>query len=113
LAKVIRAKHDKNVYIGDIKAPNILVEKLKDSWKFYFVDTDRITFGRRVSVRRMAKNFAQLHTSIPICITRSDRVRFLLSYFKNDRLEKRQREVIRRILSESKKRMAVQMTPIE
>ncbi|MBW1679689.1 MAG: hypothetical protein JRJ08_06055 [Deltaproteobacteria bacterium] len=113
LSNAIRDLHDKQVYFGDLKAPNILVEKLKDSWKFYFVDTDRITFNRRISVRRMAKNFAQLHTSIPVCMSRSDRIRFFLYYYKNNHLLTRQKELIRRIIKESKKRLTVEMTPLD
>jgi len=112
-AHAIRELHNKGVYIGDLKAPNILVEETNAGCRFYFVDTDRISFDRPVSERRAIKNFAQIHTSIPWCMSRTDRLRFLLAYCGNDRLHKNHKTIIKRVLQESKKRLAVVMTPLE
>ncbi|HNR13893.1 MAG TPA: lipopolysaccharide kinase InaA family protein [Thermodesulfobacteriota bacterium] len=113
-AAAIRSLHDKKIYLGDLKAPNILVERALQEWVFYFVDTDRVTFEQPVSLRRIVKNFAQLHTSIPWCMTRTDRLRFLVAYLGRDRFRMRYKKaIIRNVLRESSKRLAVHMTPIE
>lgn len=159
LAKTIRLFHDKEIYHGDLKACNILVEELpqdsnfsftgqkhdadseliplspplakgdlggfkdpvgsemtegrgpKQGWQFYLIDYDRVVFDREISLRRRAKNLAQLHTSIPWCISRTDRMRFYNEYSKGLGLDKK--PFLRKVLQFSASRIPVIMEPIE
>jgi tRNA A-37 threonylcarbamoyl transferase component Bud32 len=134
MARTIRLFHDKEIYHGDLKACNILVEEpsqqsansnqqsaiyqssplLKGdlgTWQFYLIDYDRVVFDREISLRRRAKNLAQLHTSIPWCITRSDRMRFYREYSKGLGLDKK--PFLRKVLQFSANRIPVLMEPIE
>jgi hypothetical protein len=125
------------IYHGDLKACNILVEErpqpsaishqqsliplspplLKGdiggfgAWQFYFIDYDRVIFDSEISFRRKAKNLAQLHTSIPWCITRTDRMRFYREYSKGLGLDKK--PFLLAVLQFSAKRIPVLMEPIE
>ncbi|MFQ5956861.1 MAG: lipopolysaccharide kinase InaA family protein, partial [Candidatus Brocadiales bacterium] len=83
-ARTIRSLHDKKIYHGDLKACNILVKEIpQGEWIFYFIDYDKVVFDQEVPLRRKIKNLAQLHTSIPWCITRADRMRFYHAYARN------------------------------
>ena len=112
LAQAVRLFHDKRIYHGDLKACNILVEEqAQGAWQFYLIDYDRVIFDSEISLRRRAKNLAQLHTSIPWCISRSDRMRFYREYSKGLGLDKK--SFIRTVLQFSAGRIPVLMEPIE
>lgn len=106
--------HRKKIYHGDLKAPNIFVhEQSPGLWNYYFVDYDRVNFEAKISMRRVSKNLAQIHTSIPECITGTDRVRFLKKYLDTTGSSSFKRYIINGVLRESKKRIAVTTRPIE
>ncbi|MFN3466367.1 MAG: lipopolysaccharide kinase InaA family protein [Candidatus Brocadiales bacterium] len=112
LVQAVRLFHDKRIYHGDLKACNILVEEqAKGTWQFYLIDYDRVIFDSEISLRRRAKNLAQLHTSIPWCISRSDRMRFYREYSKG--LELNKKTFLRTVLQFSAGRIPVLMEPIE
>lgn len=113
-AQAMRSLHDKKVYHGDLKACNILVKELpEDDWEFYFIDYDKVVFDHEISFRRRIKNLAQLHTSIPWCITWTDRMRFFKAYARNaDDIHSRT-EFLSEVMKESSKRIPVFMEPIE
>ncbi|HHT9118449.1 MAG TPA: lipopolysaccharide kinase InaA family protein [Candidatus Hypogeohydataceae bacterium YC38] len=113
-AQAIRSLHEKKTYHGDLKACNILVKEVSHGgWEYYYIDYDRVIFDKEVSFRRCVKNMAQLHTSIPWCITWADRMRFFKSYAQGTGLMSRKREFIRDVLRESAKRIPVVMEPLE
>jgi tRNA A-37 threonylcarbamoyl transferase component Bud32 len=117
VAKMVRLLHEKRIYHGDLKACNILVEERQNNpaegmtWQFYLIDYDRVIFDREISLRRRAKNLAQLHTSIPWCISRSDRMRFYREYSRGLGLDKK--DFLRTVLQFSARRIPVFMEPIE
>ncbi len=82
-----------------------------EAWQFYLIDYDRVMFDREISLRRRAKNLAQLHTSIPWCIGRTDRMRFYREYSKGLELDKK--SFIGKVLQFSASRIPVLMEPIE
>lgn len=113
-AQAIRSLHDKKVYHADLKACNILVKALPQGrWEFYFIDYDRVVFNQNISFRRRIKNLAQLHTSIPWCISWADRMRFYQAYAKNSDDIRSKTEFFREIMKESSKRIPVFMEPLE
>lgn len=113
-AQAVRSLHDKKVYHGDLKACNILVKELPgDWWEFYFIDYDKVVFDQEVSTRRRIKNLAQLHTSIPWCITWADRMRFYNAYSRNTDNIRSKAGFLGEVMRESSKRIPVIMEPLE
>lgn len=73
--------HGAGVYHGDMKAVNVLVDPRGRTPRFRLIDTDRVRlFARPVDRRRRWKNLAQLAASIPVGVTRTDRLRWFRRY---------------------------------
>jgi hypothetical protein len=81
VADLVRRLHADGVYYGDLKATNVFVDVSRGATSpvLALVDYDRVAFGRPVGFRRRVKNLAQLSASVPSCIGRTDRLRFLLA----------------------------------
>jgi len=80
LADHLGALHARGVRHGDLKGSNLLVTERADGFEFWLVDLARVRVGAPVSRRRRLAGLAQLDASMPLVITRSDRMRFLLRY---------------------------------
>lgn len=73
--------HVRGVYHGDVKSLHVLVEERAGGPAFVLIDTDRLRLlDRPVSLRRRLKNLAQLDASIPVSVTRTERLRWWLRY---------------------------------
>lgn len=73
--------HRKGVWHGDWKGCNWLVDENPAGFAFHLVDTDRVKFYRRpVPWRRRMRNLAQLAASIPMVVSRTDRLRWWRRY---------------------------------
>jgi len=113
-ARLFARLHGAGVYHGDTKATNVLVlEGGELGWEFLLVDTDRVVFRSRVGRRRRIKNLAQLHASVPICVTRADRLRFFREYVGEGPLGEEDKRTVRRIEGECRRKRRVGATPIE
>ncbi len=78
--------HRAGIWHGDWKGCNWLVEERGRAFSIRLVDTDRVRFLRRVSWARRMRNLAQLAASIPVCVTRADRLRWFRRYALASRL---------------------------
>jgi len=76
-ARDLRRLHALGVFHADLKATNVLVRGAE----FLFVDLDAVRFARDVAERERMLNLAQLNASLTPPLTRTDRLRFLRSYF--------------------------------
>ncbi len=102
--------HRRGVYHGDLKAVNVYVG---EDGRFTLVDYDRVRFGRRVGFRRRVKNLAQLAASIPVCITRTDRLRFFRAYAGDPETARRLAAFNRGVERACRRKIVVRMEPIE
>lgn len=77
------ALHNGGVYHGDLKGVNVLVEQGPRVVGFRLIDTDRCRFfpyPDPVDRRRCVKNLTQLAASIPVTVTRTERLRWYRRY---------------------------------
>ena len=81
--------------------------------RFILVDYDRVTFGNSVSHRRRIKNLAQLAASIPVCITKTDRLRFWTAYAFDDDSISGRAAYNDGVVAACEKKIMVRMSPIE
>jgi tRNA A-37 threonylcarbamoyl transferase component Bud32 len=114
-ARFVRALHAAGVYHADLKAVNLFVrERRGTAPEIVCADYDRVVFDRPVSERRRIKNLAQLSASVAVCVSRSDRLRFLLEYAGDDvALRARWKEWFRAVADECGDKIVVRMQPIE
>ena len=76
--------HQSGVYHGDVKGINVLVDTKQRRWSFHLIDTDRCRFfDQPVDERRRIKNLAQLAASIPVVVTKTDRLRWFRRYARS------------------------------
>jgi len=79
LAVWLRRVHKLGIYHDDWSIKNILAGEEDGQWCFRFLDFESVVPGKRLTYRRRVKNLAQL-SDAPVGITRTDRMRFLVTY---------------------------------
>jgi tRNA A-37 threonylcarbamoyl transferase component Bud32 len=79
--------HRQGIWHGDWKGCNWLVEERGTAVAFRLVDTDRVRFLRRVSRSRRLRNVAQLAASMPVAVSRADRLRWWRRYARGTALD--------------------------
>jgi tRNA A-37 threonylcarbamoyl transferase component Bud32 len=66
----------------DLKTCNIMVQEGEDTWHFGLVDMDDVRMDKKIGLGRLLKGLVQLHTSTPLFMEMSDRMRFLTRYLR-------------------------------
>ena len=98
LARSFKQLHDSNVYHADLKANNIMVMELADTWNFFYLDLDRVYFNKKITRKKMIKNLSQINASLPGCITFADRLRFFHTYTGMKKFDGGHKQLIREII---------------
>jgi tRNA A-37 threonylcarbamoyl transferase component Bud32 len=104
-APAVRAVHDAGVEHRDMKGENILIAEEGGAPVVRFIDFDSLYFSRRVSFYRVAKNLAQLASSLPGCFPMRARLRFFALYVRTSPFEDRRKELLRATAALAKKRI--------
>lgn len=113
-ADLLARLHAQGVYHGDFKAVNLLVGGTPAEPRLVLVDTDRCRFGRRpVSPGRRVRNLAQLAASIPLVVSRSERLRWWRRYAQACGLRDDERGVARAVAALVAEKTRVVDAPIE
>ena len=103
LARSVRDLHAQAVYHADLKSTNILVcEAGNDSWKFYFVDLDRVRFNKNLTFRERANNLAQINASVSSYMMAKDRLKFFRFYAKGTPFFRERKNYYKEILNISR-----------
>jgi len=103
LAATLRDLHEKGVYHADLKSTNILVQETGAStWRFSFVDLDRVAFRDSLSFYERANNLAQINASVSRLVSAKERLKFFFFYAKGTDLLKTRKEYYREILKISR-----------
>ena len=112
--------HGQDVLHADCKACNLLVRRDADGIRVAFVDYDKVRFfalaprgGSALREPEAVEALAQLNTSIPIAVTRTDRMRFLRAYVAASRgaLGRSSRELFAAVWARSRHRRVLWVGP--
>lgn len=107
LAVSFRQLHNSGIYHRDLKANNIMIRELPDTWDFFYLDLDRVAFNKEITHKKKIKNLSQLNASISNCITYTDRLRFYRVYADVKNLTKENKQIVREIVQFSIERKHV------
>lgn len=114
VARTFRRLHREGVYHADLKAVNLFLDESATTPELVLADFDRVEFDATLPRRRRLKNLAQLSASVAICITLSDRLRFLREYLRDEPEERRRwKEWFRGVTALCERKIVVRMQPIE
>jgi serine/threonine protein kinase len=70
--------YSSRVFHRDLKASNVFVRETEGGgWEFSLLDLAAVRFPRRIRFENQLLNLAQLNSSVPLEVTRTDRMRFL------------------------------------
>ena len=106
--------HARQIFHADLKPSNIMVREqpgrermgATDRWQFVLVDLDRVRFDRDVSLKRRARNLAQLDSAFQHRLTRTDRLRCFRAYIEASHKTQDERRFLKLVLRQSRKLLA-------
>lgn len=107
LAMSFKHLHDSGIYHSDLKANNIMIMELPETWDFFYLDLDRVSFQKKIALKKKTKNLAQLNASTPHCITYTDRLRFYQAYAGIKDFTEADKQILRAIIRLSLQRKHV------
>ena len=101
-AKTIGNMHNQNIFHHDLKTCNIMVKEKGKSFDFTFLDFDKVSFEKEITIRKRVKNLTQINLSTPKLISTTDRLRFLEEYLKQCNIINEKKNILREIINLSK-----------
>ena len=110
-AQWLSSLHQRNLYHRDMKTCNILVSENQETWDFFLLDLEDIRLDEKVDEKSLFKNLLQLNTSIPKTMTRTDRLRFLKEYLRQQPVIRDVKNLIVRLMKNSRERGIVYVSP--
>jgi len=111
LARWLFHFHKMGVFHKDMKTCNIMVSKSGKNWNFRLLDLEDVLLDEKVDETRLFRNFLQLNTSTPKIMTSTDRFRFFREYLSLNPIVKNQKDFLRRLVHESRRRDLVYVSP--
>ena len=103
--------HKMNLYHQDMKTCNLLISEKGETWDFHLLDLEDVRLDEKVDGRKLFRNLLQLNTSTPRVFTRVDRFRFFREYLRFNPIVKDERNFLKRLNEESRKRGLVYVSP--
>ena len=98
LAKTIGKMHNHNIFHHDLKTCNIMVKEKEESFNFIFLDFDRVSFEKNITIRNRLNNLKEINYSTPKLISLTDRFRFLKEYLKQCTLLDKKKYILRELI---------------
>jgi tRNA A-37 threonylcarbamoyl transferase component Bud32 len=95
LGKEIGRLHGRQVFHGDLRTGNVLVQEDGDSWRFWLIDNERTCQFSSLPARRRVKNLVQIHLFVEH-LTLADRWRFFQVYCETAGIERTQQKALAR-----------------
>ncbi|MCP4266880.1 MAG: hypothetical protein GY777_15145 [Candidatus Brocadiaceae bacterium] len=98
LAKTIGRMHNHNIFHHDLKTCNIMVKEKVEAFDFIFLDFDKVSFEKNITIRNRLNNLKEINNSTPRLISLTDRLRFLKEYLKQCELLDRKKYILRELI---------------
>lgn len=98
---MVRRFHAAGFYHKDLYCCHLIVTPDPRWGRPYFIDLQRVERGQPPRRRWLVKDLAALHLTAPACVTRADRLRFLLNYLCKTRLDREAKRWARAIAAKS------------
>ncbi len=101
-ANTLGEMHNHKIFHHDLKTCNIMVKEKGKSFDFTFLDFDKISFNKEITVRRRVKNLTQINLSTPKLLTLTDRFRFLKEYLRQCNIIDEKKNLLKEVITLSK-----------
>jgi len=104
LGREIGRLHALQIFHGDLRIGNVLVEEDGDSWRFWLLDNERTCQFQHLPARQRIKNLVQIHLFVKH-LTRTDRWRFFQVYCQTAGFEgARKKSLARQVMERTRQR---------
>lgn len=104
LGREIGRLHKHQIFHGDLRIGNVLVQEDGDAWRFWLLDNERTCRFFRLPLRRRIKNLVQIHLFVKR-LTHADRWRFFQVYCQAAGIENtRQKALARQVIKRTRQR---------
>ena len=101
-ANTLGEMHNHKIFHHDLKTCNTMVKEKGKSFDFTFLDFDKISFNKEITVRRIVKNLTQINLSTPKLLTLTDRFRFLKEYLRQCNIIDEKKNLLKEVITLSK-----------
>jgi hypothetical protein len=98
---MIRRLHATGFYHKDLYCCHLVVTRDPRWGRPFFIDLQRVERGQPPRRRWLVKDLAALHLTAPACVTRADRMRFLLNYLCKSRLDAQAKGWVREVVEKA------------
>ena len=111
LGREIGRLHKHQIFHGDLRIGNVLVQEDGDSWRFWLIDNERTCQFSRLPARRRVKNLVQIHLFVTH-LTHADRWRFFQVYCETSGIEVAQQKALaRQVIKRTRQREQARQNP--
>ncbi len=112
LGREIGRLHKHQIFHGDLRTGNVLVQEDGDSWRFWLIDNERTCQFSSLPARRRVKNLVQIHLFVTH-LTRADRWRFFQVYCETSGIEVAQQKALaRQVMKRTRQREQARQNPM-
>ncbi len=87
LANYLRHLHERGIFHRDMKPSNLLVHDMGEEWQITLIDFADLSVEPIAHRTNRIRNLAQWNGSMPVVLSRTDRLRFLRAYLGGDPAE--------------------------
>ena len=106
LGETVGRMHAAGICHGDLRPGNIFIESVSGQWRFFLLDNERTAKFLRMPRRKVVKNLVQVGMLHDQYLTRTDRLRFLKCYLRqNPRLKKDYKALATKVFEKTQSRL--------
>jgi tRNA A-37 threonylcarbamoyl transferase component Bud32 len=112
LGREIGRLHGHQIFHGDLRGGNVLVQEDGDAWQFWLIDNERTCQFSNLPERHRIKNLVQIHLYVEP-LTHADRWRFFRVYCETSGIEvPQQKALARQVIQRTRQREQARSNPV-